>query len=70
MEEYKDLIEAIEKLDEDLEDLEELLNVVKSSWGLFRWRLSYQYKQHSLHYRKQSLFHSYLLYEVKTNRHY
>ena len=37
MEDYQDLIEAIEKLDEDLEDLEEMLNVIKSSWYLL-WK--------------------------------
>lgn len=31
MEEYQDLIEAIEKLNDDLEELEELLDVAKSS---------------------------------------
>ena len=31
MEEYQDLIEVIEKLNDDLEELEELLDVAKSS---------------------------------------
>lgn len=31
MEEYQDLIEVIEKLNDDLEELEELLDVIKSS---------------------------------------
>ena len=31
MEEYQDLIEVIEKLNDDLQELEELLDVAKSS---------------------------------------
>ena len=41
MEEYQDLIEVIEKLNDDLEELEELLDVAKSSWSSVRlWFLN------------------------------
>lgn len=33
MEDYKDLIEAIEKLDEDLKDLEEMLGDERNIFG-------------------------------------
>lgn len=36
MEEYRDLIEAIEKLDEDLKDLEEMLDGRKANTNQYR----------------------------------